>query len=362
MTLYEIIREDSRPIEIEMGELEKRRGKYVSEILGSEEHIKRLSTEITRFRNQELNNKESLKSTEDKLSEIHEQLNELDEKRRNLLDNLISCEEEREKYTRLVNDSRDELNRIFVRIKKSKEAKELAIVNEKKCIDNKENIENKLNNIYSESLLKFIRYQISSIEQAFASYEDYNKKLKAAEEFNLARHQRTEIADLCEQRDQYKELLKMATVPGVKQMILEALKNIEIKLNDLFPGALAAIEPISKLDVIEEIWWAGDKNNVYIIMPISECAWLEMSEGKRSVSAECAARLIWSLISDNNLKSTDGNFKFNKYCVYIAGNSNDLMSALNGFTCQMPSGKFQFIFNRLPSKIEEVFLSEYQIS
>jgi hypothetical protein len=207
----------------------------------------------------------------------------------------------------------------------------------------------------------YVREVEKQIEQAFASEEERARRQERADEFRRARHEDPSIGDLCDQRDQFRELVRLATVPGVAVTLRRELEKVEQELDKLYPGALSVEDKVPSIMLVEELYFlTGPDNLLRIILPISIEVWDGIHNGDTGSEATCAMRMAWEMISGLGLKSSDGEFCFeNNCCMFIARDlTADDMTSFKELILQLRnSSSMTFRFSPLPTEVQEAIFS-----
>ena len=117
--------------------------------------------------------------------------------------------------------------------------------------------------------------------------------------------------DLCDQRDQFRELIRLASVPAVSETLRRELERVEQELDGRYPGALSIDEKVPSIMLVEELYYhTGSDETLHILLPIAEEVWNGIGKGETGTEATCAMRFVWEMISGLGLKSSDGEFCF----------------------------------------------------
>ena len=204
-----------------------------------------------------------------------------------------------------------------------------------------------------------LRELAKRIEQAFSNQEERKQRETALAELKKARHENRRIGDLCDQREQFHQLIKMATVPGVKETMEKALRKIEDELQTLYPNAISVEKNVpTDLGFIEEIhFFVDEESKVSIVLPIDVAMFERIEKGETSPATDRIMRFVWDMIKKLGLKHTDGEFRLDgERCLFATAFSADDMAVLDsGFSVSIASASaLQFKFSALPTEIQEV--------
>lgn len=362
MTLQDIIREKTLEIADPLSLVDKRRRDVISGQAASEDCIKRAYTEITRHRALENERKRLVAEAEERLKEVQDRFDEINRQRQEILDRLTEKQETKEQAEKLLRESRSETERALgvVRSETDRRDRGVTLLNEIEA--EKLKYEGLLRDAYRRSVDLYTRELEKRIEQTFAGEEERNRRQEKAAEFKKARHEDQHIGDLCDQRDQFRELIRLATVPAVAETLRRELERVELELDKRYPGALKIDEKMPSIMSVEELYYLiGPDGLLRIVLPISEQVWNGISKGETGTEATCAMRMIWEMISGLELKSSDGEFRFeNGYCMFVATSLNaDDMTIKGDFTLRLRnSTTLTFRISPFPVEVQEGLLYE----
>jgi hypothetical protein len=341
--------------------VEKRHVDLLGQRSALDDQLKRASTEVTRSRTLQSERKRLVGDLEAKEAEIQQELDEVERQRARLVERLLERREEREKAHRLVKEaghSTDEAQHVIKQVADSK-------VSLAKQLEEAEREANHVRERLRESALRALNVHLLELErrldQAFAGHEDRQRRLASLEAFKKARHDDRRIGDLCDQRDQFRELITMATVPAVKETLNAALKKIEDELERRYPGAMTIGDTVPEVSLVEDLHYYTDGDGKgCILLPISATVWSRIQEGDTGTACTRAMRLAWGLVKGTGLKPGDGQFCcIRDRCLFIGNFSGEELSILDAFSLTMPgSVKLDLRFVPLPTEVLEGVLHE----
>lgn len=362
MSLQDIIREHTREISDSLALVERRRKDIISAQAATEDRIKRTYTEITGYRALENERKRLVIEAEERFKEVQGWLDEIDRQRQVILERWAEKRDAKDQEEKLLKESRLATERASNAVKTETERRDkgLGLLNEIEA--EKLQYEARLREAYRLSVDKYISDLEKQVEQAFAGEEERNRRYKAADDFKKARHEDPHIGDLCDQRDQFRELLRLATVPPVAEALRRELERVEQELDRRYPGALSIDVKVPSIMLVEELFYLTDSDgSLCILLPINERDWNGIGNGDTGAEATCAMRFVWEMINGLGLKSHDGEFCFEKgYCIFVARDLNaDDMTSIREFTLKMKnSATMTFRFSPFPSEVQECLLYE----
>jgi len=356
MTLQDIVRDHTREIMDAVNFVGRRRTDLLGELASAEERLKRASSEITRNRTLEGERKRHVSEVERKVQDIQQKLEEIERQRTELLDRLLEVRAQKEEEERLLVEAKRTTEKAQALIKDAQDTRASAGRKLRDVDEERTRFESRLGDAYRRSLDLYLTETSKRIDQAFAGQEERERRLAALEAFKQARHEDPRIGDLCDQRDQFRQLLEMATVPGVNEAMQAALTRIEGELQDRYPGSIALEDTVPDLGLIEELYYfSDDEGKGCILLPLSEADWRAVASGNPVKSATRAARLIWDMIQGTTLKPSDGEFCLRgKFCLFVANCSAEELAALDGFNLSTSeSTSLTFRFSSMPPEIQE---------
>jgi hypothetical protein len=293
---------------------------------------------------------------------VQNRLDEIERQRQDILERWAEKQDAKEQAEGLLRESRFETERALgvLRAETDSRDKAAALLNEIEA--DRLRYEGQLKDAYRRSVDMYLRELEKRVEHAFAGEEERNRRQLAAEAFKKARHEDNFIGDLCDQRDQFRELIRVATVPAVADTLRRELARVEQELDKRYPGALSIEEKMPSVMSVEELYHLIDSEGlVRVLLPISRKVWDGISRGETGPEATCAMRLVWEMISGLELKSSDGEFCFeNDHCMFVATGLNaDDMTIRGDFTLRLRnSATLTFRISPFPAEVQEGLLYE----
>jgi hypothetical protein len=362
MTLQDTIREQAREIVGDLALIDGKRKDIISWQAATDDRIKRVYTEITRNRALENERKRRVAEAEERLKEVQIKFDEINRQRQESLDRLTEKQEEKEQAEKLLKEARSDTERALGVVRSETESRDERTELLNNIEGEKLEYEVRLKEAYRRSVEIYIREMEKRIEQAFASEEERNRRQEKADEFKKARHEDQHIGDLCDQRDQFRELIRFATVPGVAETLRRELERVEQELESKYPGALSIDIKMPPIMSVEELYFLIDPDGfLRVMLPISEQVWNGISKGATDAEATCAMRMVWGMISGLELTSSDGEFRFeNGYCMFVTKSLNaDDMTIKGDFTLQLRnSTTLTFRISPFTAEVQEGLLYE----
>jgi hypothetical protein len=341
--------------------LERQREHLLTNRTAAEERIKRATTEITQNRTLETERRRVLAGVDSRFSQIQTRLDEIERQRVELINQLMETRDEREKADNQLKVAHQGTARAQELLRDADAEREEAGRQLKDIESERTRQHDRLRDAYVQALEAYLAEVAKRLEQAFASEEERQRRRALARAFKDARHQDRRIGDLCDQRDQYQQLLPLATVPGVRASIEAELRRVEEHLERLFPGALSASPEQPLPATVEDLHYFIDRQGKCgILLPVSASVWQHIAEGDAGLASKVAMRLFWALISGAGLKAGDGEFETQgSHCVFRAQFSADIIGALPSFRMAIEGGALiEFRVCPLPSEMQEVFADE----
>jgi len=356
MTLEEIVRERTFSIRDAVDQIAARCLNLQNEIIAAEDSRKRSYTEITKQRTLETERRRLMEEAGSKVAEAQTELEGIERQRSEAVDRLLERQAARDDATKRLKEAQRLFEEAQERTKDSRERIDGA--NRELAEKEKErgDYNSQLRNCLMQSVECYLAELAKRIEHAYLAQEDRQKRLAAASEFKKARHEKLEIGDLCDQLDQLRILVSMATVPPVREMLQSSIKSIEDQLETLYPGALKIEQPLGELGLIEDLHYYPDANGKAVfLLPIERSAWEKIESGAACREAGEAFQLLWSMAKELQLKPADGRFDLQRgWCVFSSDYDPDDVMLLEGFDLPLPgAGSLRFRLSPVPPEIRE---------
>lgn len=338
LMISDIIRDHTRALSDALTNTSIERQRLLTQLKSADERLKRASTEIARGRTLEGERKRIVSEAEARVQELQQQFDEIEERRRQVLERLLEKSEEMQSAEGLLREARQGVESAVAATRDAAREREEA---SRRLTDVDRGIESykeKQKAAFRESLDVFLAGSARRIEEVFAGQEERTRRAAAAESFRRARHEIPEIGDLCDQRDQFLELVRYASVPAVKEALTRELQRVEAALEAQYPGALT-VEASGVLPTnIEELYYFPSVEGTgCVILPISENTWRAIEDGNTGAAETRAMKLIWEMISGVGIRSTDGEFRCEDgLCTFVARSlTADDLGTLEGFNLRV---------------------------
>lgn len=361
MTLQDIIRTQAREPNDALVLIEEKQRDLTARQGAAEEQIKRSSTEITRQRALENERKRLATEAEERFKEAQRKLDEIDRQRQEVLERWTEKREAKEEAERLLKESRSDTDRAEALYRRETEKRDEEIAHLRQIETEKLQLESRLMEAYRRSVDVYFTDVEKRTQQALVSEEERNRRQIEAEAFKKARHEDHEIGNLCDQRDQFRELIRLATVPAVAEALKRELQRVELALDGRYPGALAIDEKVTPVMLVEELYFLSGTDGAFrVILPIGRQTWDEAAAGNVEHEVTCAMKIVWEMIKALNLSSEDGAFQIeNGHCVFRAHSlTADDLATKGGFSLKLGNTNIAFRLSPLPAQIQEAMRHE----
>lgn len=330
MTYEDIVRGQTSDVRDQIQLLSRKKSDLEGARLALIDQVNRLRTELTQERKAESRAKHDLRDMEKTEDEILRRLQRIDEVRRRLNARLMDQRAAKDSQQSAVLGRRGLVEEALARIR-AKEGEQEALAAqieaaEKGLVEKRAALQSTLRvcmRMYLESVWK-------DIAQAQMSARDRTQQQIAVAAFERARHEDPSIADLYEQREQYRQLMKQATVPAVRGMLNAEYEKISKALNAKFPGALDAQvtgeRPVTLLILHQ---YVNGQGQACVFMPFGPDVWKRIAEGGAGPEEDRAMRLMHAFVKGKDLRSEDGYFvSIDQFCAYESTVSGEEMALL----------------------------------
>lgn len=361
MTLQDAIREHTRDAADSLNLVDGRRRDAAARQAAAEERIKRASTEITKQRTLENERKRLVAEADERLKETQLRLDEIDRQRQELLERWTERAEAKESAERLLRESRSETEHAEGAYRKATEERDKEIASLRQVEEEKLRYESRLRDAIRKAVNTYLHELGGRVEQALVSEEERARRQMQAEAFRRARHEDFEIGNLCDQRDQFRELIRLTKVPAVAETLRRELDKVERELNARYPGALAIDEKPNPVMLVEDLYFlTGSDGLLRILMPVDQQIWERIREGDTGPEATCAMKIVWEVINGLKLSSEDGEFRLEDgRCVFLANaQSGDDVATRGDFAMSLKNSSITFRLSSLPAQVQEALSYE----
>lgn len=362
MTIDEIARARSLEVRDALTHLDRRVTDLLQQKQAAEDRLKRAGAELNKNRNLEGEAKRRITEADEKVAEIQRKVDEIEHQRSRLIDELMqlrSNRQELEKGTQVAKSAGQKLEADFRQARQESGSLEEEI---RGLEEEKGRHATALRRAFLQAFREYQERVFGVIREALLGEEARLRRAGELDKFRRARHEDAQVGDLCDQRDQYRELLARPTlVPAVRDSLVTLLQNVENHLQQIYPMALTLDkEPAVQETVVDLCFFRDDKGRIVITLPIDEAAWTQLAEGHAGPASAFAAEIVWAVTKGLGLKPTDGEFSlFRGYCVYRADFGDEETTLLAATSVPLTSHQsFNLRFGRLPGEIEEAILDE----
>lgn len=361
MNVQDIARARTLETRDALAHLEKKIGDLMQQRQVAEDRLKAAGAGISKHRESENDAKRQISEAEGRIAEVQRQLDEIEQKRSALISDLMQLRSSRqqvEEDKRAAHESGQQLELEFRNARDESGRME----EEQRRLENEKARHAKL--LQRGLIGAFEEYQagaFSAVCDAVLGEEARRRRAADLEALQRARHEDPRIADLCDQRDQYAELLKQAKVPAVIEQLRTLSQAVQAQLQDIYPLALALGDQSATHETVADICFYRDATGqIAIVLPIDSATWGQMQEARPGAPVRAASELAWAVAKGLGLKPSDGEFSVGRgYCEYRAVLGDDEATVLAASTVSLPGVRsFQLRFNRLPSEIEEALRDE----
>ena len=362
MNIEEIARARSFEVRDALAHLDRRVADLIQQKQAAEDRLRRAGAELNKSRDLEGETKRQITETDAKVGEIQKKVDEIEQQRSRLIDELMelrSSRQQLEDETRVVKTTGQKLETEFRHARQESGSLEEAI---RSAEEERGRHAAKLRRAFLQAFGEYQERVFGVIQESFLGDEARRRRAVELERFRRARHEDARVGDLCDQRDQYRELLARPTlVPAVRENLTTLLQSVEADLQRTYPLALTLDnEPTAQDTVVDLCFFRDNKGRIAITLPIDERIWAQLAEGHGGPASAAAAEIVWAVTKGLGLRPSDGEFSlFRGYCVYRADYGDDEASVLSATSVPLSGHQsFHLRFGRLPGEIEEAILDE----
>ena len=361
MTIADIIREQTYGVRDTLGSFEQQLGIAKAERDSAEERRRRASTDMSAQNAIERETKQALNQLEIAVRAITQELDEIDRKRREIIDSLFIKQEEQTKKDEELKKALKATEKAHLDIKKEEKARQVAEDEVFKLQSEIKKFQESLTNKVLDCQDIYLANQAEQLQKVFLSREQLAKEKREIEEFNIARHKDPAIAELYDQRVELKKFLANTVVPGVKQVLQASLADVESKISQKFPAAFKTDEPRLLDKKIEELlYYMNNDGNAVLLLPISDTDWESLSKKDGPAKASRILCFWWSLINELKLKSQDVSINTQgKYIALETRFSAEEVAILQEFGLKCENSEVaHFLLTPVPSELQEAICRE----
>lgn len=361
MNVQEIARARTLEVRDALAHLDSRIADLVHQKQAAEERVRSVAAEINKWRDSEGEAKRQITEADEKVVEVQRKLDEIEQQRSMLIDELMRLRSTRQQIEDQTRQAKEGGQKMDAEFRMARDQATHVEEDLRRLEDDKARHTTVLRRTLFQAFGEYQTELFRSIQGAILGEEARRQRALEMEALRRARHEDPQIGDLCDQRDQYKELLSRATVPGVRQGVEGLLQTVETQLQRVYPMALSVDDQLPSQDLLAEVCFFRDADGAIVIsLPIDETSWRQLRDGSTDTSAKAAAAVIWAVGKGLGLKPADTDLALDRgYCAYRAQLGEEEMTLLAATTVNLPESRsLQLRFSRLPGDIEEAIRDE----
>ena len=361
MTIDEIARDRSREVRDTLAHLDRRLSDLLQQKQAAEDRLRRAAAEVNRYHDAEGDAKRQVAEADERVAEVQRKLDEIEQQRSRLIDELMELRSNRQRIETQTREAKEAGQKLEADFRQAREQSGRVEEEVRGLQEEKGRHGAALRRAFQQAFREYQERLSGVIRDALRGEEVRRQRAVEIEALKRARHEDPRVADLCDQRDQYRDLLAAPTlVPAVRDSLQGLLRNVEGQLQHIYPKALAFDEqPTAEETVADLCFFRDATGRIVITLPIDETTWLHLAEGRGEPNATAAAAGVWAVAKGLRLKPADGEFSLvGGYCAYPVELGEDETSVLAATVVPLGSGSFQLRFVRLPAEIEEAIRDE----
>ena len=292
------------------------------------------------------------------VQELNNRIEAIEQQRQQLNLELLGTIEQLQENKIALSDLDDETSKDQVTLRRSEQELESLARQFDETSSLKETYNNRLSSQYSAILRQYLQSVGKEMNEVFRDEHLRQQTFESSKRLRESRHSDKEVGDLCDARDEWQNVVKSVQVPAVKQIAIENLATIELRLEELFPGALKA--GTMKLDhnPIFELHYTPLPNGTdRIYLPIDIGTWENIATAK--LAEKSTLFLCWALPKViKNVEAPKMKLMTEENGVTLEISDPEwLLPENQAPVIQLPGGgSMSFVFSPLPAEMQEVML------
>lgn len=362
MTITELIRKRTISPRDSLTGLDHQLEEARSEFEAADARVKRSGTEISKCRDEERRCKRVVEDAGKKIEEAERVLDDLERKRQEALDVFLRLQREQDEAAQMLAEARSATQSAQTEIRQEQNKAEQTKKRIEKLRGEREAKYRGLRQVLLQTLDDHMKWQADRLVSTFKTCKEQADTVRAYDTFRAARHSDPDISSMCEQREELQNLLSTAMVPSVRQMLQTSLQEVEAKIEQRFPGALAPRSSQQEGALDDLLYYCDADGKATILIPVPADVWASAKIDEPSDEATYAMRLAWSLLSELKLKKEDGQFvEVRGWVAFQSQFDMEDIAILQDF-CLKRHGieVLRYILSAAPAEVREAILNEDQ--
>lgn len=262
---------------------------------GKDQERKQIYTEIARKKEEIRTIKDGKKSKDNEIDAYQHKLDELEQKRMELLDLIFDLQHEQEEMDRKKTSLEDGIKEDEGDLRKL-EGEIRALDREIESLMQKRNrLEEKWNDEarhsmeeYGKDLERQLVKMMEIAPETEQAMDAYRALMKAIEEDS-------EIRAKWEAREEWKRIYDISKVQAVKETARTEIEKKSKEIEEAFPGSLSMEKIEENESIILELYFFEEEEGYLVVfLPVTSETWKSISEGETGRREELAARVFWS--------------------------------------------------------------------
>jgi len=265
--LHNLMREPEDSIRL----LEQQRANNAINMQAIEEKRKRYGTEIKFSRELERKTKNKIQNLENMLVQVNLEIDEIEQKRQELIEKRGSLEGEKTNANRQINEFIHKIESLQNEIEDCQRKSEEYLRIEDKIQRDLHRAKESAKKCRFNALTGYMEQMSKRLLGGLSSQMDRPAWQESLQKLKHDRNSDPEIGAFCDARDEIRRFLQNAQVPPVIQTLKEKLIAIEEHLDKRHPGALLAESSYSENILMEETYsFSTTEGQIIVLLPISK--------------------------------------------------------------------------------------------
>jgi len=359
MNINEVLRSQTNSARDRLRQLDEAIVRAEAERNAAAERVKRATSEITKHKTVEAEQKRSQSLASDKVAEAERVFEELERKRQEALDTLARLQEDLSNAGKARRKAQSAIEYAIAEVRREETYRQSAETKLVGARSDHQDAKKILRHALLQGLACHLEQQNDFIRSAFSTQEQKANAARAAEAFRKTRHNEPKIGKLCDERDELRKLLSSAMVPGVKAMLQESLNKIEQEIVKLFPGAFDMVGNESDNPIEELLFYCDKEAKAVFLLPITPKEWITLADTPANEGTKTSACIIWNMIQELGLRPEDGDFTMIKERTVFASQLDLETVASQNFSVKCDSTVImRFVLTPVPSELQEALTDE----
>lgn len=360
MKLDEIIREKTQHILASLAELEEEHTQKVTACKLTENQVQIARTQINSKQSTAREIQSKNEQIEEQLQRLKDQLAEIEEKRKSLMQVAGTFQRELEANQNAMQEFQAEARRTEENLQKAQQSYTLCQQDLQKIIEEKKLTQDRLQFARSKVFAGYLAEASQRFEAAFRQFVSWRKSEENLAAFKRSLKEDRTVREIYNAWQEWHKINKSDAPEAVRETAQREQRKLQDEINKRFPDALLAKDKKPNFELHETLYcYTNSEGKRIVIMPLSEKHWQELQNGTQGRPDTSIMHFLWWIIQEAGFDAKHAYFQLSdKFVELVMGTDSDPLDK-NAISLQLDGvGNVSLELMPLPQEIREVLTQE----